>query len=143
MEAIFENHSDIFALCWIAIVVVIWLLIRRYRPEILGIGKNFNDQRIDGVRHRTCPGCNEGLLEPQFYKRKRMIGIPPGFIYVVGHPDEYICSKCKHKIRGSEFGGKFTRISLASPLSKISAAKTILLFIGALIVIFVFSLYIS
>jgi hypothetical protein len=51
------------ALSYIVVVSTIWLAIRKWRPGLIGLGKDFNDQRIDSVKLRPCPKCNKGRTE--------------------------------------------------------------------------------
>ena len=85
------NLSEIAILVWTGIVVVVWLTIRRLRPDLVGRGDDFNKQIIDGVKLANCPHCQDGQLAPYFesIKKRKAIIIPPGFNYIIGPPDEY------------------------------------------------------
>ena len=119
-----------FPLAWVALGTAAWLIIRRKRPEWIGLGSDFNKQKIDGVKYEPCPECKDGRLEPIFHslKKRNTISIPPGLIYVVGTPDEYRCTRCGYTAPGNSFPRRFTRISLAQRLPKGEATKILLEF---------------
>lgn len=113
-------HWIILILSWIVVVVIAWLFIRRYKPEWIGLGEDFNKQKIDGVRYSVCPECSQGTLEPKFKWWQHCVGIslPPGIIYIAGNPYSFICSKCGFITEKIDKKRLFTRISLTHKLSK-------------------------
>jgi hypothetical protein len=119
-----------FPLLWVAFCTAAWLIIRRKRPEWIGLGTDFNKQKIDGVRYESCPKCTDGRLQPIFHslEKRNTITIPPGLIYVVGTPDEYKCTHCGYAAPRNLFKRRFTRISLAHRLPEGEATKILLKF---------------
>jgi hypothetical protein len=113
-------YLNILIILWIVIVVTAYLLIRSHRPEWVGLGKDFNKQKIDGVRYLVCPMCTGGTLEPKFKWWQYCIGVtlPPGIMYIAGNPYILICSNCNFKTAEIEKRKLFTRISLTHKLSK-------------------------
>lgn len=114
------NNLEYFALVWVIFCAAVWLIIRKKRPEWIGLGTDFNRQKIDGVRYNVCPKCSQGTLEPKFKWWQHCIGItlPPGVIYIAGNPYSLICSKCEFKTEKIDKKRIFTRISLRHKLSK-------------------------
>jgi hypothetical protein len=110
----------IFILFWIIIVATAYLYIRKHRPEWVGLGKEFNKQKIDGVRYAPCPKCSCGSMEPKFRWWQYCLGLtlPPGIMYVAGRPYIFVCSNCNHISQGIDKKGLFTRISLTHKLSR-------------------------
>lgn len=124
------NLFDIGLLIWIGVVVIIWLIIRRLRPDLLGLGDDFNKQAIDGVKLSPCSLCHVGQLAPYFkdIEKRKGIGIPPGLFYIAGAPDEYRCTTCDYRTQEVK-KKKYTRISLAYPLPKGYVVKFIIKFL--------------
>jgi hypothetical protein len=110
----------ILILSWIIIVGTAYLYIRKRKPEWVGLGEDFNKQKVDGVRYNLCPKCNRGNLEPKFKWWQFCLGfsLPPGIMYVAGSPHSLICSKCNHVSVNTDGKKLFTRISLTHKLSK-------------------------
>jgi len=110
---------DLLIILWIIFVVAIWILIRRKKPGLLGLGRNPNKQRLDSVKFSVCPNCNHGFLEPKFkwWQYSLLISTPIGFI-LIGKPYEYECTSCHFIKDSSHEKGIFTRLSLAHKLSK-------------------------
>lgn len=107
-------------LVWVLIVLGIWFYFRRKFPELIGLGRDLNKQKIDKVKLKRCPKCGGGELEPIFPWWRYLFGIliPPGVLYIVGKPGYYLCSNCKakHGLWGDE---RFlTRISLTYRIRK-------------------------
>ncbi len=107
-------------LCWVAFCCTVWLIVRNKKPDLLGLGKDLNKQRIDGVKYSTCNNCHTGSLEPAFKWWQYCVGItlPPGIIYILGSPYEYRCTNCAYKEENKYNNSKFTRISLTHRLTK-------------------------
>ena len=113
-------YLNILIIAWIIIVVTAYLLIRKHKPEWIGLGKDFNKQKVDGVRYKVCPECAQGTLDPKFkwWQYCMVISLPPGIMIIAGNPYSLVCSKCgfiTYKIIKKRL---FTRISLAHKLSK-------------------------
>ncbi len=133
-----EKIILVFIIAWIIAVPLAWLAIRCFRPQWIGLGQDFNDQRIDNVRYHRCPKCSAGRMEAKFEASffRPVIGIPPGLIYGLGPPKEYVCLNCGTVLNGNYFGEKITRISLVSRVSKKDAVQSIKHFIFLLLVVF-------
>ena len=114
------NLWIILTLAWIVIFVSIYLYIRKHKPEWIGLGEDFNKQKIDGVKYDICPKCSQGTLEPKFRWWQYCIGItiPPGILFIAGNPYPLICSKCDFLTEEIDKKRIFTRISLTHKLSK-------------------------
>ena len=112
--------SIILILSWIIFVVVGYLYIRCHRPEWIGLGDDFNKQKIDGVRYAICPSCSQGNMEPKFKWWQYFISVtlPPGIMFVAGSPYLLTCSKCNYISNGTDKKRLFSRISLTHKLSK-------------------------
>jgi len=110
---------EILIIVWIIIVLIIWRYLRRKKPGLIGLGKNPNKQRLDGVKYSECPECSDGYLEPKFkwWQYVFLISTPIGFI-LIGKPYEYICTTCECTKDGSDKKGILTRLSLSHRLSK-------------------------
>ena len=121
-----------------------WLLIRKLRPHWIGLGRDFNDQKIDGVKYHKCPRCESGRLEPKYKQSlfRPAMGIPFGVIYRPGPPEEYICLNCEQRFPGNYFKEKFTRISLASRVSKREALQSIVIMVLLFIAVAVYAIFI-
>lgn len=121
----------VIIIAWIITIPIIWLIVRRFRPEWVGLGEDFNDQKIDNVKYHSCPKCNKGRMEPKFRSSffRPAIGIPPGFIFGLGPPKEYVCLQCDLVLPGTYFGEKITRISLASRVPQKDAIQAIVIMI--------------
>jgi len=115
---------------WIIFVVAVWIIVRKKRPDLLGLSEDFNSQRIDGVRYDACPKCEDGLLEPiiSSFEKRSIIGLPPGLFFMKGSPDKYRCTNCNYTIQGDLINKGFTRISLAQKLPKGTATKVLIQF---------------
>lgn len=127
---------------WIIIVVTVWIIVRKKRSDLLGLGEDFNSQRIDGVRYDPCPKCNGGLLEPiiSSLEKRSIIGIPPGLLFMKGSPDKYRCTNCSYTISGDLIGKNFTRISLAQKLPKGTGTRVFVqfgLFIALILILWI------
>lgn len=132
-----------FIIAWIIIVPIAWLTIRRFKPHWIGLGADFNKQRIDGVKYHECPDCESGRMEPRFKQSifKPFFGIPPGLISRVGTPEVYVCLNCGKVLDGNFFGDKFTRVSLASRVPSKEVLRSILIFAFLLLLTFLFVVY--
>ena len=121
---------EYFAIFWVIFCASIWLIIRKKRPEWIGLGSDFNKQKIDGVKYDPCQKCGVGRLAPIFhsFEKRHTITIPPGLVYVIGSPDEYKCTNCGYIAKGNQFPRRFTRISLAHRLPAGAATKILLKF---------------
>jgi hypothetical protein len=133
----------IFILAWIIAVPTVWLIIRRYRPQWIGLGEDFNEQKIDNVKYHKCPECSTGRMEPKFNPSffRPVIGIPPGLVYGLGPPKEYVCLNCGMILDGNYFGEKVTKISLVSRVSKKDAVQSIIIFILLMFGVFLMAIY--
>ena len=130
------------AIGYIVIVSAIWLAIRRWKPGLIGLGKDFNDQRIDSVQLRPCPKCNKGRLEPKIYtKKKTSPALPHAAYNIIGPPDEYICTSCGHKMAGTSFSDKYTPISFVSKIPTSRAISIIALFLFMFAVVYLITEY--
>ncbi len=138
-----SNAILILVVSWIIIFCTGWLVIRKFRPHCIGLGQDFNDQKIDGVKYKSCPKCETGRLEPQFKQSffNPMVGIPPGILYRIGAPKEYICLNCGDSLPGNYFGEKTTRISLASRISRKDAFQTILIMVVLFIAVGIYAVF--
>ena len=83
-----QIYFIVFILIWIVFVIAVWVYVRKHRPEWIGLGDDFNKQKIDGVRYGICPKCSKGTLDPKFKWWQYCIGVtlPPGIMYIVGNP---------------------------------------------------------
>ena len=99
---------------WIILFLAIWIFIRKRHPELIGLDKNRNKQKIDSVKLKSCPNCKKGFLEPQFNWWRYCFGviIPPGIIYIIGEPNNYQCTNCNEVVVIKDGAKFFTRISL-------------------------------
>jgi len=135
------KNLDIILL-WVVFCTAVWLIIRKKRPEWIGLGNDFNKQKINGVKYEPCSKCGVGRLEPIFhsFEKRHTIIIPSGLIYVVGSPDEYKCTNCDYIAQGDLFPRRFTRISLAHRLPDGVTSKIIIKFgiLVGLVVVTVF-----
>jgi hypothetical protein len=125
------------ALGYIVLASSILLAIRKWRPGLIGLGEDLNDQRIDSVRLRLCPTCNKGRLEPKIYtKRKTRSALPLAAYKIFGPPDEFVCTTCGYKVEGSNFDDKYTLISFVSKIPTSKALSVIALFLFMFAVVF-------
>ena len=138
-----SNVILILFVSWIIIFCTAWLLVRKFRPQWIGLGDDFNEQKIDGVKYKSCPKCETGKLEPKFNLSlfSPMIGIPPGILYRIGSPNEYICLNCGECLPGNYFGERITRISLASKILKKDAYQTILIMVVLFIAVGIYAIF--
>ena len=120
---------------WIILVLVVWIFIRIKKPNLFGLTKNINEQRLDKVRLEVCSVCKKGVLEPKFawWRYFFGIGIPPIF-YVVGSPNEYRCTNCNQVVHHFK-KGIITRISLAHKLPIIVIIAQIIFFVTMAILV--------
>lgn len=111
--------ADILIIVWIIIVLFIWRYLRKKKSGLIGLDKNLNKQRLDGVNFSKCPNCNDGYLEPKFkwWQYTFLISTPIGFL-LIGKPYEYNCNSCAFIKNGRDKKGIFTRLSLTHKLSK-------------------------
>lgn len=130
------------ALGYIVAVCAIWLAIRKWKPGLIGLGKDFNDQRIDSVKLMPCPKCNKGRLEPKIYtKKKTSPALPHAAYNIIGSPDEYICTGCGYKVEGTFFNDKYTPISFVSKIPTSQAISIIAIFLFMFAVVFLIVTY--
>jgi hypothetical protein len=130
------------ALGYIVAASAIWLAIRKWKPGLIGLGKDFNDQRIDNVKLRPCPKCNKGRLEPKIYnKNKTSPALPHAAYNVISPPDEYICTRCGCKEEGAFFNDKYAPISFVSKIPTSQAISVIALFLFMFAVVFLIVTY--
>ena len=132
-----------FVIVWVIFVPFAWIAMRRFKPHWIGLGSDFNDQRIDNVKYHKCPKCEAGRMEPRYEQAffMPMIGIPPGIIYRLGTPKEYVCLNCGKVLNGNFFGERYTRISLASRITRKEAVRSIITFTLLLLLTFLFVVY--
>ncbi|WP_028582198.1 LIM domain-containing protein [Desulfogranum japonicum] len=130
MELFLEKYGIRIAIAWVVIVALSWLIVRKIRPGLLGLGVDFNDQRIDGVKLRKCTKCNKGRLKPVFSKgQKFTLALPVTFYKSREHPEKFICTNCNFIIDRSSFDDKDLPFSLASKISISTPAKLIIIFL--------------
>jgi hypothetical protein len=91
------NTFEIALLIWILLAVSVWLIIRKLKPEWIGLSKDLNKQIIDGVKFETCPKCKNGLLEPQLNRKIKIHGIPVFYMYIKNQNIDLHCNQCTHK----------------------------------------------
>jgi len=110
----------ILSILGILIGVIIWILLRKHKPELLGLHKDINKQKIDGVKLKHCTKCLKGFLEPQFSWWRYFFGIllPFGIVYIIGKPNSFLCNECGNRESGALQESFFTRISLTHRLKK-------------------------
>ena len=139
-----SNSILILIISWIIIFCSAWLIVRKFRPHWIGLGQDFNAQKIDGVKYKNCPKCQTGVLEPQFKRSffRPIIGIPPGILYRIGLPKEYRCLNCGDRLPGNYFGEKITRISLASRIPRKDAFQIIIIMVLLFIAAGIYSIFI-
>ena len=132
-------------LAWILFVCISWLLIRKFRPHWIGLGQDFNQQKIDSVKYHNCPRCESGTLEPQFKQSlfRPVVGVPPGIINGLGPPKKYICLNCGQSFPGNYFDEKITQISLASRVSRKDALQSIGIMILLFFAVAIYAIFIS
>jgi len=135
---------ELVILLWVALVVITWLIIRRTKPQILGLGKSRNFQRIDNVLLNKCSKCGQGELEPVFiwWRYFLCIGLPPGIIYLFGTPNKYRCSQCGNEAPPPQKSNLLTRISLTQHLPKIFIIIFITQFIIGLAIMIIIAHYV-
>jgi hypothetical protein len=133
------DAADLIPLAIIAVIVVIWVVMRRKAPGLIGLDEDRSRQRLDHVRLEPCRACGRGFME-QYFRRWRYFfsfGFTPAFIYLIGRPDEYRCTSCG-SISGEERNGRrITRISLSQnvPAAFILSFISLMLLGGAIILI--------
>lgn len=134
---------EFIILGWIVFVVAVWLVIKKKKPEWLGLGKSRNLQKIDGVQLRKCSKCSEGELEPVFkwWRYFFYAGLPPGFIYIFGRPDKYKCLQCGDETPALLGTKLLTRISLTQRLPKMFIMAIIIQILFAAIAAMIFVKY--
>ena len=122
---------ELIILGWIAIVVVVWLIIRRKRPGTVGLDNDRNKQKLDGMRLAQCQLCNQGVMEPKFlwWRYFFTLWIPLGRVYVIGRPDEYRSTACNHVENPERKGGIITRVSLSQHFPLAFVVSQIVLFV--------------
>jgi hypothetical protein len=110
---------EIIIIIWIIIVLIVWRYVRRKKPGLIGLDKNLNKQKLDGVKFSKCPECGNGYLEPKFkwWQYTLFISTPIGFL-LIGKPYEYYCNSCTYVKDGSDKKGFLTRLSLSHKLTK-------------------------
>lgn len=113
------DFPTLFILAWTVFVIWGWFWLRKNKPHLIGLGKDINKQKLDGVKLGSCKSCESGHLEPSFkwWQYTFLISTPIGFM-VIGKPYKYICDNCsvEHPCK-SEFK-MFTRLSLTHKLSR-------------------------
>ena len=131
---------DLIPLAFIAVIVIVWINMRRRAPHLIGLGKDRNRQKLDHVRLESCQVCGDGFMEPYFrwWRYFFSFGISPAFIYVLGQPDEYRCTGCGNTSRERRSQRRTTRISLSQnlPIAYVVSQIAILV-LGAAIVLFI------
>ena len=110
---------EILIIIWIIIVLIIWRYVKRKKPGLIGLDKNLNKQKLDGVKFSKCPECNGGYLEPKFkwWQYTFLISTPIGFL-LIGKPYQYNCTSCAYIKTGSDKKSFLTRLFLSHKLSK-------------------------
>ena len=78
-------------------VVSAWLIIKKLKPEWIGLSKDLNEQIIDGVKFEDCSQCESGLLEPIVNSKIKVHGIPVFYLYIKNENIELCCNRCAHK----------------------------------------------
>ena len=73
------------------------MIIRKLRPEWVGLSKNLNRQIIDKVKFESCPKCKNGFLEPVLNRKIKVRGIPVLYMYIKNENIELNCNQCPHK----------------------------------------------
>lgn len=133
---------DFFIIVWIIVVVIMWLVVRRFKPQWIGLGKDFNDQKIDNVRYQyhKCPKCDTGRMEPTF--DMQLFSLTRGDISKPRYPKEYVCSNCGSILYGNYFGEKITQ-SLVSRIPTEKAIGSIILFLFIMFCIFIYEAFFS
>lgn len=129
----------ILMICWIIVFVAIWLIIRKKYPNLIGVGKQKNSQKIDGVKFQSCNKCRIGVLEPKFkwWQYMFMFFLPNGTIYVFGKPQYYCCNNCFH-INHSTPNSFFTRISFTHKIDRAFLLGLLIQIIIGLFLILIF-----
>jgi hypothetical protein len=131
-----------FIIAWMIVVVIMWLVVRRFKPQWIGLGKDFNDQKIDDVRYHyhKCPNCNTGRMEPTF--DMRLFSLTRRYIGEPCYPKEYVCSNCGSILNGHYFGEKITQ-SLVSRIPTEKAIGSIILFLFIMFCVFIYEVFFS
>ena len=113
------DYPTLFILAWTVFVIWGWFWLRKNKPHMIGLGKEINKQKLDGVRLDLCKSCGSGHLEPCFkwWQYSFLISTPIGFI-LFGKPYKYICDNCSTNYPSKDEFKMFTRLSLAHKLSK-------------------------
>ncbi len=103
------NTFEIILIAWILLCGSIWLIIRKFKPEWIGLSKNLNKQVIDGVKFEPCSDCEKGLLEPVLNRNVKIRGIPFFHMYIKNQNIDLQCNQCSHK---ETVFVKYKRVSL-------------------------------
>ena len=90
------NNFEIAILTWILCVVSVWMLIRKFKPEWIGLSGDLNKQIIDNVKFEACSQCKNGLLEPKLNRNIKVRGIPVLYMYIKNEQIQLHCNQCDH-----------------------------------------------
>jgi hypothetical protein len=133
------DAADLIPLAIIAVIVIVWIVMRRKAPDLIGLDEDRSRQRLDHVRLEPCRVCGKGFMEPYFrwWRYFFSFGFTPAFIYVVGQPDEYRCTSCGSTSGEQRDGRRLTRISLSQnlPVAYVVSQVAMLVIGGAIILI--------
>jgi hypothetical protein len=128
--------ANFFILAWVVFVVCVWFWVRKNKPHLIGLGKDINKQRLDGVKFTLCKSCENGHLGPCFkwWQYAFIISTPIGFL-LIGRPYKYVCDNCSTDYPPQKEFKLFTRLSLTHKLSKpFYVGFAVNIFIGLLVI---------
>jgi len=114
---------------YILLFCVAWIIFRK-KPVI----------KIDTALPK-CKRCKEGNLHSTFswWRLLFTVWLPPGFVFVLGNPETYVCSSCGD-ISSYEGSRKcFTRISLSNHIPITFAILQIALIVCAIVLVVLYS----
>jgi hypothetical protein len=128
---------DYIVIVFVVGFVVVWIMIRNKKSDLIGLEKDRNRQKIDRVKEQPCLSCNKGVLEPKFswWRYIFAVYLPIGYVAVIGRPKAYKCTNCNKVVDGLQNKGIVTRISLSHhmPIAFVIAQIVFFVTVGLLI----------